>query len=412
MLSEVPEDGRADAGARARQRQRDHAVAGSRGRPQPRLLRRAVRPAAEGGLEHRLRLGAPPLERPRHEGASRDRLQVPSRRATSRRCGARPAAQLRQRRRHRHQADGSRPAAARLHRAAGAHQDHVVRAAPARAGHADVPRSDLGLQHPDAELRRLRPQLGARLRLRRTTHAPLLPKGTILHIIGYMDNSPTNKNVPDPRNWQGSGNRSVANMFIDLGMGLTLTDEQFQAEMAKRREKMKLTQKDVFIGCPLCNVAPRLTPRGTTTTTRRDAAGSGRQTSGTIVRYQVIRSGDQAITRDQVQRMANANTRASGAGRGRARWSAASLLGCAVLLARAERVAGVRRLGAERRRLVQLPVRLHEPQLGRRARRADRSRQQHRARRPRSGTADALPAAPQPLHVPRARARRTGARRN
>ena len=48
-------------------------------------------------------------------------------------------------------------------------------------------------------------------------HAPLLPKGTILHIIGYMDNSPTNKNVPDPRNWQGSGNRSVANMFIDLG---------------------------------------------------------------------------------------------------------------------------------------------------------------------------------------------------
>ena len=39
--------------------------------------------------------------------------------------------------------------------------------------------------------------------------APLLPKGTILHIIGYMDNSPANKNVPDPRNWQGSGNRSV-----------------------------------------------------------------------------------------------------------------------------------------------------------------------------------------------------------
>ena len=68
-------------------------------------------------------------------------------------------------------------------------------------------------------------------------YAPLLPKGTILHIIGYMDNSPTNKNVPDPRNWQGSGNRSVANMFIDLGMGLSLTDEQFQAEMAKRREQ-------------------------------------------------------------------------------------------------------------------------------------------------------------------------------
>jgi hypothetical protein len=100
-------------------------------------------------------------------------------------------------------------------------------------------------------------------------HAPLLPKGTILHIVGYMDNSPNNKNVPDPRNWQGSGNRSVANMFIDLGMGLTLTDEQFQAEMAKRRERMKLTQQDVVIGCPLCNVTPRPTPATTTNTTAR-----------------------------------------------------------------------------------------------------------------------------------------------
>ena len=89
-------------------------------------------------------------------------------------------------------------------------------------------------------------------------YAPLLPRGTILHIIGYMDNSPTNKNVPDPRNWQGSGNRSVANMFIDLGMGVALTDEQFQAEMAQRKEKMKQTQSDVFLGCPLCNVNPRL----------------------------------------------------------------------------------------------------------------------------------------------------------
>jgi len=85
---------------------------------------------------------------------------------------------------------------------------------------------------------------------------PLLPKGTILHIIGYMDNSPSNKNVPDPRNWQGSGNRSVANMFIDLGMRVALNDEQFQEEMAKRREKLHLTKNDVVIGCPLCLVMP------------------------------------------------------------------------------------------------------------------------------------------------------------
>jgi hypothetical protein len=86
--------------------------------------------------------------------------------------------------------------------------------------------------------------------------APLLPKGTILHIIGYMDNSPSNKNVPDPRNWQGSGNRSVANMFIDLGMRVALTDDQFQEEMAKRRERLHLTKNDNVIGCPLCLVTP------------------------------------------------------------------------------------------------------------------------------------------------------------
>jgi len=80
--------------------------------------------------------------------------------------------------------------------------------------------------------------------------APLLPRGTILHIIGYMNNSPSNKNVPDPRNWQGSGNRSVANMFIDLGNRVSMTDAQFQEEMAKRRATN--ARKDVILGCPLC----------------------------------------------------------------------------------------------------------------------------------------------------------------
>ncbi|MDH4066616.1 MAG: hypothetical protein OEW19_19615 [Acidobacteriota bacterium] len=87
-------------------------------------------------------------------------------------------------------------------------------------------------------------------------YAPLLPKGTILHIVGHMDNSPKNKNVPDPRNWQGSGNRSVANMFIDLGNRVSLTDEQFMEEMKARREKLNLTRSTVMIGCPLCNVEP------------------------------------------------------------------------------------------------------------------------------------------------------------
>ena len=89
--------------------------------------------------------------------------------------------------------------------------------------------------------------------------APLLPKGTILHITGYMNNSETNPNVPDPRNWQGSGNRSVTNMFIDLGIRLSMTDEQFHEAMEERRQALNLGPNDHVIGCPLCG-APLVAP--------------------------------------------------------------------------------------------------------------------------------------------------------
>lgn len=87
-------------------------------------------------------------------------------------------------------------------------------------------------------------------------HQPLLPAGTVLHITGYMNNTEENFNVPDTRNWQGSGNRSVANMFIDLGMRLQMTQEQFEDEMAARRAKLNLGPNDHVIGCPLCLVLP------------------------------------------------------------------------------------------------------------------------------------------------------------
>jgi hypothetical protein len=59
-------------------------------------------------------------------------------------------------------------------------------------------------------------------------------------------------------------------------MGLSLTEEQFQAEMAKRREKMKQNQQDVFIGCPLCNVPPRPTTTKPTTTSSSTPPGQQR----------------------------------------------------------------------------------------------------------------------------------------
>ncbi len=98
-------------------------------------------------------------------------------------------------------------------------------------------------------------------------YAPLLPKGTILHLIGFLDTTPANKNPADPRNWAGGGRRSVANMFIDLGYSVSLTEEQFQAEMAKRRQRMK-SRNDFDIGCPLC-WAPPVAPPAVRSTTQQ-----------------------------------------------------------------------------------------------------------------------------------------------
>ena len=82
--------------------------------------------------------------------------------------------------------------------------------------------------------------------------APLLPKGTILRVVGYYNNTPANRNVPDPRNWSGGGHRSVDNMNNMLGQGVKLTDNQFAAAIAERREQMRTSGRRMAIGCPTC----------------------------------------------------------------------------------------------------------------------------------------------------------------
>ena len=84
--------------------------------------------------------------------------------------------------------------------------------------------------------------------------APLLPKGTILHLTGYFNNSPTNRNVADPRNWSGSGHRSVDNMFINLLQAIYMDDEEFAAEVAER-EQLSLADGGVDIGCLVCGTS-------------------------------------------------------------------------------------------------------------------------------------------------------------
>jgi hypothetical protein len=69
--------------------------------------------------------------------------------------------------------------------------------------------------------------------------APLLPANTILHAIGWYDNSAKNPRNAEPRNWKGFGNRSIDDMMISIGKYIALTDEEYKAEVAARRAKQQ-----------------------------------------------------------------------------------------------------------------------------------------------------------------------------
>jgi len=87
--------------------------------------------------------------------------------------------------------------------------------------------------------------------------APLLPKGTILKATAYFDQTAKNANVIEPRNQANWGRRSVVNMFIVFEQAIYLTDEQYQEELAKRRQYLDATQTwDTLVGCPACFEKP------------------------------------------------------------------------------------------------------------------------------------------------------------
>ena len=72
-------------------------------------------------------------------------------------------------------------------------------------------------------------------------YAPLLPKGTIVHVIGWYDNTANNPRVIDPRNWRGLGHRSIDEMMGSASDFLYYTDEEFKAEVTTREAKRRLT---------------------------------------------------------------------------------------------------------------------------------------------------------------------------
>jgi hypothetical protein len=68
---------------------------------------------------------------------------------------------------------------------------------------------------------------------------PLLPAGTVLHMIGIHDNTSANPRNPDPNMWAGFGERSVDDMvqvWLDV---VYLDDAEYQRLVAERNAKSK-----------------------------------------------------------------------------------------------------------------------------------------------------------------------------
>jgi len=82
---------------------------------------------------------------------------------------------------------------------------------------------------------------------------PILPKGTILHTITWFDGTAKNANIIDPRNETLWGRRSVQNMLGVFNKAFMLSEEQYRAEIAKRKQYLESTNSwNTVIGCPGC----------------------------------------------------------------------------------------------------------------------------------------------------------------
>ncbi|MFN7916804.1 MAG: cytochrome c [Vicinamibacterales bacterium] len=63
--------------------------------------------------------------------------------------------------------------------------------------------------------------------------APVFPKGTIIHIKAWFDNTKANKSNPDPEQWVGWGDRTVDEMCHAWINVVYLTDEEYKERVAK-----------------------------------------------------------------------------------------------------------------------------------------------------------------------------------
>jgi hypothetical protein len=66
--------------------------------------------------------------------------------------------------------------------------------------------------------------------------SPVLPAGTVIHVTTWHDNSDNNPHNPDPKNWVGSGQRTVDEMSFAWVSLFYIDDDDYQARIEARKK--------------------------------------------------------------------------------------------------------------------------------------------------------------------------------
>jgi hypothetical protein len=73
--------------------------------------------------------------------------------------------------------------------------------------------------------------------------APLLPRGTIIKVTAWHDNTSAKSSNPNPNTWVGGGGRTVDEMAHAWVNVTYMSDEDYQAEVDARRAKTTTQQQ-------------------------------------------------------------------------------------------------------------------------------------------------------------------------
>jgi hypothetical protein len=70
-------------------------------------------------------------------------------------------------------------------------------------------------------------------------YAPVFPKGTVLFVTSVLDNTPANKNNPDPRQWVSGGERTVDEMAHLNEQVIYITEDDYTRIVEDRKKRAR-----------------------------------------------------------------------------------------------------------------------------------------------------------------------------